>query len=621
MESFRYTLLILLIMSSLWGFGQERVQNPEIEVADSLKDESKEFLIDSSIYDIIHPDNPIYKQSFSDTLLHGFHVYDPSRTEYAARGNKGNMGSATLNLQYDNSPTLGFNIGYDQYNLYRFDHQNFYYYNLNRPFNNLFFSPGKSQDDFIVKANFSRNFNKGINFTIDYQRINQEGFYASQRTRSTNLALGFWKKNKNHELIISAVANANNEQHNGGITSNESLQEPNNNFRELVPITLTDAQTRHADQSYRVRNIFHLRDSIPKKWTPSISHEAEFKTASFKYFDQSIGNTDTLYYDLFEPSKSGIRTYLGYHQISNDLKLQWTKADNSYFNTGITHRYYNIDQEPTHQNINNLIAYANFASATFPIKASLQLALLDQSGDYNVDLSSNVINTSKLSINLLAKASRNTPSLQEQSFYLNRLQLWENNFDKKESLMAGVNVDLHTTKTKIGAKIYDLANPIFYDNAIFPRQFAGSIQSFQLHLTQELKLWKFHMLHNLYYQSFTEDIYGLPSMYADLDYYLEGQIFKNKMLARLGVNARIIEGYETPSYSPLIGKFYTQDEVKQDWVTLIDVYTSFKISSFRAFLKLENIGYLMFDKVYYLITNHPQNDFKFRMGFAWNFTD
>lgn len=615
------SISMLLIISTLCGFCQFDNRRPTNSLPDTLADEKTEIKLDTTIYNVVQPFLTKPSNPFVDTSLHQYHIYDPVRKDYAANTNLGNMGSATLPLYYKAQKNVGFNVGYHQYDCYRKEISDFYLFDLNRPFNNFFFSPGKSQTDFIVKANFSRNFNKGINFTVDYQRIFQDGYYTSQQTRSTYLAVGFWQKRKNHDLIISAIVNANNDQHNGGVENDTSFNLPSYNFRELITTNLDMGQTRHADKSFRVQNIFYLRDSIPSDWKTSIHNTVKYESASYKYYDESITSSESSLYAGFINGDTGIRNYTSYNNVGANGYLQVDHEQLIKLNAGIEYDYYNVYQEPNRTHIHNLFLSSQLETKFFPLTAQVKLGLLDNGGDYVLNVNSELLNTELLTIKAKGAINNSSPFLIYQKLYVNKNLVWENEFSKMQSQSLNAILIIPKLGAKADIGIKRINNLVYYDNPYRPSQAEGDVSILQFSLSEKVKLWKFTLLHHIHYQQFSNNLLGLPRLYMDLDYFIEGKIFKNKMLSRVGVNTRIINSYYPVGFSPVLGQFYTQTDKKQEWVTLIDAYASFKVHRFRAFFKFENLGHLMFNKVYFMVHDHPHNDFTFRFGLAWSFKD
>ena len=144
---------------------------------------------DTLDFTYFHQDNPGLEYGFSDTLLNqNFQQYDPIREGKLDYANLGYLGSAHHRLTYQPIFRQGFDIGYHQFDIYKFDGATLPYYRLTKAFTNVWFLNGTTKRDGYFKGQFSRNFSKGINFSIDFKKINNTGMYKSQHASNTALA-------------------------------------------------------------------------------------------------------------------------------------------------------------------------------------------------------------------------------------------------------------------------------------------------------------------------------------------------------------------------------------------------------------------------------------------------
>ena len=76
------------------------------------------------------------------------------------------------------------------------------------------------------------------------------------------------------------------------------------------------------------------------------------------------------------------------------------------------------------------------------------------------------------------------------------------------------------------------------------------------------------------------------------------------------------------AYAPQVGQFYLQDSVLLKAFPAIDVFLSFRVKKFRAFVKMENITtWFNGNKMYYTVPYYPMFDRYLRFGVAWSFWD
>ncbi len=120
----------------------------------------------------------------------------------------------------------------------------------------------------------------------------------------------------------------------------------------------------------------------------------------------------------------------------------------------------------------------------------------------------------------------------------------------------------------------------------------------------------------------TDDTYiRVPKIFFKSSLYLEGRVFKKVMLARLGFDIRMNTTYFADAYQPVIGQFHLQDSNKIKAYPALDMFLSFKVQTFRAFAKMENMTDWFTKNIYFQTPDHPMPDAHFRFGVSWQFLD
>jgi len=137
-------------------------------------------------------DNPAEKTLLVDTSLHNFHIYNPTRQQQYDYVNTGNFGSAHRAIVYQPRFHKGFDVGFNNYDVYKFSTEAIRYYDLEKAHSDIAFSQGASQEQTDFKAKFSKNLSPLTNLAINYHRINNNGQYANQRSKNTSFTANSW---------------------------------------------------------------------------------------------------------------------------------------------------------------------------------------------------------------------------------------------------------------------------------------------------------------------------------------------------------------------------------------------------------------------------------------------
>ena len=212
---------------------------------------------DTSDIFYFYADSPNLIFPFEDSLLNDFQQYDPIRLQPYDYASLGNLGSAHYPLFYQPDFRQGFDVGLHQFDLYQMKTSDVRFYKIEQAYTQAGYSQGQTQADAYTNIRFSRNFANGLNFSIEYRRIDNQGAYDNQRADNTDVAVGFWFHNKydTYDGFFTFVNNAIEQQDNGGITNGaDSVYD--DAFR--LDVNLLNSNTRYANREYAYTQYFYL---------------------------------------------------------------------------------------------------------------------------------------------------------------------------------------------------------------------------------------------------------------------------------------------------------------------------------------------------------------------------
>jgi hypothetical protein len=598
------------------------------EGQDSLDQEIEVILPDTAIIDYTFFDQIHRLTPFADTSLHKkSQFYDPARMVDPMHVHLGNIGSAAMPLAYQPKKNIGFSLGYNQYELYNLKKDSFRLYRVNRPFTSVFSMPSGNQENFIIKTKFARNFANNINVSLDYQRIKQPGVYTDQASKSTYVGAALWYRGpaKKYDLILSVISNSNNEEHNGGVSSKTLFDQPFYNFRERIPVTISDAATRQNSRNYSVNNYYHLLSNDNKPWKFSLRHELAYIRKGYKSFDTDVTeSSDNTFYGQLIVDSRGLRNQTKFKQLQNSFFVILDNSSGFNAQTGISYTNYNINHDGNKFTKNSLQAHFNGTwslKKTLSLNAQTKIGLLDYIGD--LDLSAELAFQTKNIGTLKGKFhfNRSSPSLVHQELYLSQIPVWINDYDKPIISSVSAEYILKSIGLKLSLSQTIIDKPLYFDNSAISQQLDGTLSISSIGLEENIKLGIFHLDNQFHFQHFDQKIYPLPNWFSTHSLYIQTRIFKQRMLLKTGFDTRLIEEYFPPSYMHLIGQFHLQEEETEQLFFLTDFFVNFKISRFIAFVRLENVTDFMGNRIFYQVNNYPQFDFRLKIGVNWSLFD
>lgn len=591
---------------------------------DSLVTDQESTAPDTSIFNYNRLITPYQIEARVDTSLDAFQVFDPIYTKEGFLTNLGNLGSATRDLMIRENQNFGFHMGHDQYDPYRLALADFKFYNLNRPYGNFLFSPVNGQENFIVKAEFSRDFANDINVSVDFQRIGQNGFYQNQVAESTYFGVGLIQKKKNRTTRFVGVFNANDDAQNGGVTTDTFS---NNSFfdqRSRIAVLLDDAETRTTDLKLDLFNEWRIGES-----DFHISHELTYSDEEYKFFDEygtsQLADADSLYLP-YTDDNNGIRYYDRLRYIQNQVALKH-ESSALRMTSGINYRYnwLNLDVVNSQFSDGNWFFDGKLKLINgINVFGSGQYGFARSANDYRLNTGINF--SPKLGVKLRAELelSANQTAAFAQALYINTALIFENNFEQiKKQQLSGI-LDITKTKSQIRLDIININDAIYYDPLLAPTQSNDAIQVTQLSINQGIKWGIFSAENKLIWQlhNGSESVYRVPELMGFADWGIQFYVFGKRLHTKVGVETRFISAYDGPSYNPVLGIYYNADDGEQrKEILLNNLYMSFKIKRFRCFVRFENANNIFDRQVQYYTDGYPIFDFQTRFGVAWLLQD
>ncbi len=587
---------------------------------------------DTSIHEYFYIDDVDKKYIFKDTMVSYQDVYNPATIFNSEHLTLGNLGSAAIPIRYKTYDQIGIRSGIEQYDLYNYTLDSIRLHQLNKPFNDLYFSPVNSQENFLVKATFARQFSDGISFHFDYNRIKQEGFYSDQATLTTNLSSSiFYESNDGKRVsLLTMIINNNNEENNGGVTGGDIgtlfFDAPVERFYEFgffrvrtrIPTILTNADSRKEQKIYSWLNRYHLFKSKTGDTDLYLQHQIDYEDGNFRSSDVTTNaSSDSLFYKDFLVDSRGLRYAVSNKSISNRFTAGFKKSNLLRFRTGLKHSWHRYDLGGENINFNEVVLSGNLSTqkGIFSLNGKAELGLVDVAGD--IMLNGFIGFTTKyLRVNGGINSYRYTPSIKHQTSYVNNVKIWDNDFEKPfgTELFGSIDIPLLNVSGSVSQLVE--TNTLYWDSLFIPRQLNDVLSVTRLELEQKLSLGILHLDSRLMLQLISKEEIALPKLLWNERLYIQGKVFKSNLEVQMGLALNFIPDFNSKSYFPLTGSFGNTEEQLLGY-PLTNAFINAKVSSFRVFFHFENINDFLIPQPYYQVAAFPQYDFNFRFGIRW----
>ncbi|MEM9919302.1 MAG: putative porin [Bacteroidota bacterium] len=584
-------------------------------------------------------DNPGIEFAFKDTLMDYFQQYDPTRTSKVDYGHLGNLGSAHQPLQYQTPFRLGLDLGLHQFDLYRFESSSLPFYRLTKAFTNLYFTQG-TQTESLFRGQFSRNFENGLNYSLNYHRYNNLGAFRSQRARNTAFVTGFWYNSPKgkYDAYITYVYNEIRQRDNGGIRL-DALTNENIVDEFSIPVFLDrGAETRYAYREFSLLQTYNLSgkpDSVRSSSDRSffLRHQLKFLPSEYKFFDDNPDDDNGFYKELNLDTR-GLRYFFKLNTFSNTFRIATAKSrqentedlkkQKDLLEVALHHKIHFLKQEPRDTVLNDLYLSGRWLfspSDRLSVSTYAHLALWNQAGDYRLEgaLSFDLPKIGSLTAQAITQAY--APSVIAFRHFVTQQQAWKNNFNK--TFENSIQGQLKIPKLGLRASVqYNLiTNLIYYDTSSIARQAGNSINILQFRIAHQLK-WKALRFDNeLILQEISGEVLRMPPLFSKHSLFVEFKIFRKILNVQAGMDLRFNTVYRPQAYQPLTGQFHLQESLEAVAYPAFDAFFNFKVRRLRFFIKMENITEYIRSDFFYQTAFSPNPYATMRMGLSWQLLD
>jgi hypothetical protein len=577
----------------------------------------------------------------------------------------GNVGNATHSMIFPALMKPAWDHGFHAYDVYNFNDYDTKFYNTTRPYTEIQYQIGSKLEQ-LLGITHTQNIMPNWNASFQYRLVNSPGYYKNQNTNHNNYRFSSWyqSKNKRYQNFVVVVGNKLQSAENGGIKDDlnyfDSLT-----TRSAIPTRLgptntgtstnffandVSTGTRYTNASYILRQQYDLigkKDSIVTDssviplFYPRLRLElsTNLKTYNYRYNDNSPDSSIKFYKTFYNIDTPHIFSYQDkWRDFTNDFSFyQFPDAKNSqqFFKAGAAFQMLKgtFDTGTVTNKYHNFFIHGEYRNKTRNKKWDVELYgnfYLNgmNAGDYNAHASLKRLISKNLGYLELGFANVNrTPSFvfdSTSSFYISDVY---HNFNKENFTEIFGSYDLPKINAKLYGRYLLISNYTYFKDYKEPEQFGKLFNLLQVTLEKQIKLggkwnWKTWLV--------IQQLTGGPPL--NLPFFLtrnqigyDGNLGFKNLLTSFGIELRYYTPYKADGYSPLVGQFFNQDSVtiKMD-LPDVSAYLHFRIKSFTAYIRLENLNSLdlssgKFTNNNFVSPNYPYPGLQFRLGVYWSF--
>lgn len=573
----------------------------------------------------------------------------------------GNTGNATRSILFSPLFKPGWDPGFHAFDVYKWKLEQVPLFNTTRPYSELSYLLGGRTEQ-IIEVFHTQNIKPNWNALMRYRMINAPGFFKNQKTNHNNYLLGSWfqSNNKRYNNYFLILANQMQSAENGGIRDDQNyLDDPiyKDRFNILTKIggdsqfgrdffsTKISTGNRYREFNTLLRQQFDLgrKDSIVTDSTvvplfyPRLRFEHTIQISKYRYqfFDFVV---DTPYYKSFydttlHPGDS-FQLQDRWNELMNDFSIyQFPDAKNlqQFIKVGASMQNLKGEFSDLNKSFYNLILHGEYRNRTRNQKWEIQA-----NGKFYI----NGLNTGNYHayISLQRFAGRKLGYLQVGFENVNRTPSFI--FDSRSSFYLDQTKDFNTENTthffgsyynpsiklRLSGHYYLMSNYTYFIDYYKPQQESGLFTVFKTSLEKVFRInKKVNWYTDIYLQQKTGNVQlNMPLLFTRNRLAFEGHFYRNLFLS-MGFEFRYHTPYKADNYSPVLGQFFFQDSIQIKNLPELSAFLHFRIRSFRAFVRAENINTLEnkdglgFTNNNLAAPGYPYPGLVLRLGIYWVF--
>jgi hypothetical protein len=561
----------------------------------------------------------------------------------------------------------GWDPGFHAFDIYKYKLDRVRFFNVTRPYTELNYVLATRFEQMIELVH-TQNIKPNWNFLAQYRLINSPGFFKNQKTNHNNYLFTSWFEsvNKRYNAYFVLLSNNLDAGENGGIDNMSSLKDPdlkdrfniftkiggNQTFNTNFFSTDVGTGNRYREFTVLLRQQYDLgqKDSLVSDSTviplfyPRLRFEHTLQYSKYRYnFRDYVG--DSVYYHdfyniTFDNAFDTLELQDQWKEMINDFSIyQYPDAKNlhQFFKVGAALQNLSLDNFKGSRKFHNTFGHAEYRNRTRNQKWDIRAKGIFyftglNAGDYKASGSLQRSIGKRLGyIQLGFENVNRTPSYSNNfnsAFYLLPADL---NFKKENITHLSATMYQPLLQLKLEGHYYLMTNYTYLTNFYQLQQEGTVFNVLQISAQKTFKIgrsWRWHA--DVYVQQLIGDVaVNLPAVFTRQRFGYEGSLgFKNLDLA-FGLEARYHTPYKADNYSPVLGRFFYQDETEiNNPMPDITGYVHFRIRSFKLYFRAENLNTAQVrdDRFGFTRNNLAAPDYPYpglilRFGIFWNFVN
>ncbi|MFT5777465.1 MAG: hypothetical protein ACI837_000397 [Crocinitomicaceae bacterium] len=481
------------------------------------------------------------------------------------------------------------------------------------PYIGFSYSVGGQSSQYL-KVKYAQAFSDSLLFNLGYERSNGLGFIRNTAFATNHIQIQLEWKTRNYAMQFHAAYKNDSSAHAGGLLS-DSLVIPLG--LEFAPIRKANASSNSQFGKLALNNYINFNPNTDGKFGLLTKHTYEITNKRYHEVDTIFG-----IYNMVNIDSATTFDRYTLASITNEAGLYFTKK-HSYFDGRIGHRYWSFgnmgnEYDTTEIDLRSTSRW-QFGKLSFMNEFHFNLI-----GGFNAfsDKFSASLTTNRWRGNGTISFENTAPVPVKRSYFANNYDYLQTSISLQQTLRAQTSIDytFADDTTRIGAafEYLQMNNVYLFDDTTWNPTSTG-INALQLGVNGNFQLGKWHFQPTVKYTVQSQGY--LPAVQGYLRCYLKSYVFKaKKLLLVLGVDASYTTGFNHRVYTPSMDAYtWYQSSGEIGALANLHAFTAIEVSTFRFFVRYENIGSFWSNKVEQEVSGYPIAGTRFRIGITWDF--